>query len=952
MFIQIIKKLQEFLKTLVKALNSDRLTRFLITSLLTLLFTINFSGISLWFPSLVRSEGSFQFGASPTTTLNQQGLIEYDSPYNDAGGTTTGIGQLKRPIFVDIQNANEIINISACGNAFTDDWKADIYYVGAQPPTDSNSYNGTYAAYPPASGTLLSTGATNLNGSIGTNGTNPNCDNYSLLATGAGNTTYPISVAATSGPGVYEIRLQNLTENTNSSPPLTLFRQFDIAVTNTISPTVKIPAAPNPQISQGRVWSYVWAFNGGGFDVVNSTNQNYYIVVPGGSPGTNFVWQLNLNQFAGFVYELVANNRGVDSPNAAALNVRGLSVPVAGNSVTPQYRMYLDYPDQTFTKPVVGPTISNLRFENSGGINNIITPSSTFGVQDTGFFKFTSSLPGTYEIIIDTNKDGVFGDASGLDVQLRGDTDAFGNVSALWDGKNNLGATLPVGSYNAQVRAIVGEYHFIAGDVETSGPASGLTINEATSPFTTATTPVYWDDKTGLTTGYQAGTGTTSLAGATSGARHTWGTTSSGGGQGANGSSWGDVRYLDTFVYGSFTVGTTTAIIADIDDNDYGDAPDTYGTNRANSGGEGIGASHVLSTSIKLGTAVTDFEADGQPSPAATLDNTTGTNDEEGVTAFSALNTTDTTYSVTLRVQNTPGVAAPAYLGGWIDFNRNGRFEATEGVVQTIPNGTNGNVVINWTGLGGLGLTAGNTFARFRINNDPLTTSDFIGTKRNGEVEDYQITITGTGVPGINLVKRITAINNIQITGFVDGANTATSNDNDPNWPTANTQYLRGAIDCTTASPCNGGTISSVAPSGSVEYTIYFLSNGATAARNVQLCDRIPANTIFQPDIYGVGRGILLGWNTTGGALPLPDPTTSIGAGKVALSNLPDADAGQFLATNVSVTNSPPPCNNGSTNPDGALLVRLGAAIDVPKATASGTPTNSYGFIRFQVRVK
>jgi uncharacterized repeat protein (TIGR01451 family) len=213
------------------------------------------------------------------------------------------------------------------------------------------------------------------------------------------------------------------------------------------------------------------------------------------------------------------------------------------------------------------------------------------------------------------------------------------------------------------------------------------------------------------------------------------------------------------------------------------------------------------------------------------------------------------------------------------------------------------------------------------------------------------VTITA-GAPGLNLVKRITAINNTPITGFVAGTSTATSNATDTNWPTLNTQYLRGAIDCSATSPCNG-TIASVAPGELLEYTIYFLSNGAVPARNVQLCDRIPANTIFQPDTYGSGNGILLGWNTTGGALPLPDPTTStIGAGKVALNNIPDADAGQFLATNVSVTPAPAPCDNGSTNPDGAILVRLGTATDVPNATGSGAPTNSYGFIRFQVRVK
>jgi len=231
-----------------------------------------------------------------------------------------------------------------------------------------------------------------------------------------------------------------------------------------------------------------------------------------------------------------------------------------------------------------------------------------------------------------------------------------------------------------------------------------------------------------------------------------------------------------------------------------------------------------------------------------------------------------------------------------------------------------------------------------RVTSGTTTSSSYNPASSTGE----DVTLVGAS---INLVKRITAINGNSITGYINGADTATSNDSDTNWPSVNT-YLRGAIDCTTASPCNGGTISSVAPGGLIEYTIYFLSNGAGPARNVQLCDRIPVNTVFQTDTYGSGNGILLGWNVTGGVLPLPDPTTStVGAGKVALNNVPDADAGQFLATNVSVTNAPAPCDNGATNPNGAILVRLGSTTNVPNATGSGTPTNSYGFLRFQVRV-
>jgi uncharacterized repeat protein (TIGR01451 family) len=219
--------------------------------------------------------------------------------------------------------------------------------------------------------------------------------------------------------------------------------------------------------------------------------------------------------------------------------------------------------------------------------------------------------------------------------------------------------------------------------------------------------------------------------------------------------------------------------------------------------------------------------------------------------------------------------------------------------------------------------------------NDPATG----GTRTVNYIDNNGEDVTVGAPPNLNLVKRITAINNIPITGFADAPNTATSNDNDPNWPTANTQYLRGAID-----------VPSVQPNDVIEYTIYFLSNGGRSARNVQICDRIPANTTFQPDTYGSGNGIVLGWDST--AAILPDPTTSTGAGKVAISNVPDADTGQFLATNVSVTNAPAPCNDGSTNPDGAILVRLGATTNVPNATAVGTPTNSSGFIRFAVRVR
>ncbi|BAY22802.1 hypothetical protein NIES2100_25660 [Calothrix sp. NIES-2100] len=1130
-----------FIQKIIKKLNSDRLTRFLITTLLTFIFTIQFTGITGWI-QLVRSEGSYTLGPSPAGQ-SRQALFEYDANYNDAGGSTTNIGALKRPIYVDIKDSNEIINISACGNAWTDDWEVDVYYVGSQPVPDSNAFNfnGAYSTYPPASGALVfgqAGTATNTNTNFrgqGTFGTgtdtanNSDCYAYNRLTKADMDTTTPavppgnfsadgsvIKVPATSGPGVYEIRLQNLTNNAASSTDNnTVFRQFDISVTNPTSPSAKIPAVADPQIAQGRVWSYVWAFNAKSFAQTESTNQDFYVVVPGGTPGTNFVWKLDLNNFAGYVYELVANNGGVHSPNAAGVNVRGLSVPITGNRVDPQYRQYLSYPDQTFVRSTAGPSISNLRFEDSDGEDNTFTPGLTINTQDKGYFKFTSSLPGTYQIIVDTNKDGIFGAG---DVQLRGDTDAIGNVSAEWDGKDNAGNVLGVGKYDAQVKAIIGEYHFIAGDVETSGPGTGLTIREATSSIGTASTEVYWDDKTIL-----GASGTTTLPNGVIDGRHTWGSTSSGGSQGSNGSSWGDLRYLDTFVYGKFAIGNIPAIIGDVDSNDFGDAPDTYGTNKDITVG-GTPASHLTSANIYLGTIAADAEIDGFPGADAHGDDINNTDDEDGVTGFNLLSTTDTTYSVTLRVRN--NVAASAYLGGWIDFNRNGTFEASEGVIQTIANNFNNTTTLTWTGLGSKGLVAGNTYARFRINNDPLSTSDFIGGGRNGEVEDYVLTIAGasttydygdapdTGTAGNNstnyntinsrggpahiintnlklganvpdadngtlqnitanaddntgtpddedgvtltntlttsgnysatvnvtnnigtaatlvgwidfnkngvfeagegvsqaiadvtnnsnktltwtvpggttpgntyarfrisngnvttstptgiigsgevedylvtildskpkllLVKRITAINGVDLTGFVDNTNATdptAPDDNDSNWPNPNNTYLRGKID--------GGFVK---PGDVLEYTVYFLSKGAVDAKNMTICDLIPANTNFQTQSFnsdtgipidtgatGTDLGIALGWSST--SLPTT-PTQRMS------SDNTDGDRGQFFSANSGTGGAT--CS--ATNTNGAVVVKVvSGANAIPKATVSGTPTNSYGFIRFRAKVK
>lgn len=184
-------------------------------------------------------------------------------------------------------------------------------------------------------------------------------------------------------------------------------------------------------------------------------------------------------------------------------------------------------------------------------------------------------------------------------------------------------------------------------------------------------------------------------------------------------------------------------------------------------------------------------------------------------------------------------------------------------------------------------------------------------------------TISFTTRANLLLVKRITAINTTAITTVVDDPNDP--NDTNTNWPSG---YIKGTI-----------SQNNVKPGDVVEYTIYFLSNGGSDAVNSSFCDLVPTNTTFAADGFAVGKGI----------------KSSLGTTTTDLTNLADTDSGRFYSS----TDTPPAsCRVGQTvtngngtatfaNPRGAVVVNLGTA---SKATASGT-TNSYGFVRFRVKV-
>ncbi|MEO1005947.1 MAG: GEVED domain-containing protein, partial [Cyanobacteria bacterium J06638_38] len=182
---------------------------------------------------------------------------------------------------------------------------------------------------------------------------------------------------------------------------------------------------------------------------------------------------------------------------------------------------------------------------------------------------------------------------------------------------------------------------------------------------------------------------------------------------------------------------------------DYGDAPDDGFA--GNSAGdyqtreENTGASHIIVDDLYLGGSV-DADNGTLEDRDAIADDNDNTDDEDGVTFNNILNKNDTSYSVNLVVTNETG--SDAKLIGWIDFDQDGDFEATEAVTQTISHAIGGqNTTLDWSGLSG--IVGGTTYARFRLTADTsldlgnIQNSDSIGQFDSGEVEDYQLPVQG-----------------------------------------------------------------------------------------------------------------------------------------------------------------------------------------------------------------
>jgi LruC domain-containing protein len=160
---------------------------------------------------------------------------------------------------------------------------------------------------------------------------------------------------------------------------------------------------------------------------------------------------------------------------------------------------------------------------------------------------------------------------------------------------------------------------------------------------------------------------------------------------------------------------------------DFGDAPDSYGSTL-----DSAGARHGIS-GVFLGEIV-DGESDAYTFPLSD-DASDESDDDDGISFPTGFEIGETA----IIIANVTG--SGGFLNAWIDWDMDGSFEADEQVAADLPvaeGATNLQVSVPIWGY------VGDTWARFRVST--VNGIGPTGGVSNGEVEDYPLTVTESGV--------------------------------------------------------------------------------------------------------------------------------------------------------------------------------------------------------------
>ena len=290
----------------------------------------------------------------------------------------------------------------------------------------------------------------------------------------------------------------------------------------------------------GRVFAYEWRLDAGDYSEDRAFNGSFYVLVEAGGPDFTNVIEMNASGLAGYQWTMVANGTGVDGAD-------GRSLSSIEGDVSPVDPIYLN-PPEVAKHDLREPQVGELTLV--GGVTecSALAPGST-----TGTFTFDSDVDGSFRITCDLDGDGTYDISSDDDLTISGEAVAGTNV-VEWDGTDNGGSNAQPGKYDCIVTVTVGEFHFVADDIETS--FDGLRMFKVDRDLNRAPLAMFWNDEAvqdkanpmpngekGLMTSGPDGISSGAYSDATSPNRNarSWGSFEE--------SGKGNVSLLDTFVW-------------------------------------------------------------------------------------------------------------------------------------------------------------------------------------------------------------------------------------------------------------------------------------------------------------------------------------------------------------------------------------------------------------------
>ncbi|MEO0329872.1 MAG: hypothetical protein AAF217_14915 [Pseudomonadota bacterium] len=263
-------------------------------------------------------------------------------------------------------------------------------------------------------------------------------------------------------------------------------------------------------IKNGRVFTNYVALNMGGSS--RKLNSEFFIQTKDG-----FLYRTKMNELDPFGFLFFGNSRGfLDYGNDNIPTTLYRSAKAGNNDLNPfqgnvrvqrpdvpdtltdiTHRVFFNRPDPDTLIALGIPTVatpppqpSNFEFTGAASGNQTYVGAG-------GNFSFSTTDKGSYEIIIDTDTDGVYDPSKDRILQ---DVTTGGSEVVTWDGKDANGVDLPRrpnnAPYNARIRLRTGEYHFPMLDAESNPKGFVIEmLNPPNLPAEFSPFTIYYNDE-------------------------------------------------------------------------------------------------------------------------------------------------------------------------------------------------------------------------------------------------------------------------------------------------------------------------------------------------------------------------------------------------------------------------------------------------------------------------